>query len=1257
MTKLKFLSLNCRGMALKSKREDLFRKWKDEGYDLILLQDTHWTPETIIQVREEWDNKNINSTYTSKSRGCSILINNTFEYTLGKIVKDDLGNYVLVEILLPNETSIVIGSIYGPNIDNADFYHKLDEIISHFNNPNIILGGDWNSTRNFKLDNNNYISQNNLKSTQAISNLMTKHNLIDIWRAKNPSKKRYTWLQGISKKQARLDYYLCNEELLSISSKEDILYKYRSDHAPIIITISLQDQPRGPGSWKLNNSLLKEDKFITMIKKEIMNFKLIHAATPYNQDYVMAKNSDIEFLNDPIIFWESLMATLRGSIISYSIEKGREKKSRFKKLEETVKALDLKVTSGKASTQDFVQLKEHNITMIYLRQEELKGAFIRSRAEWHELGEKPSRYFLNLENKNRINKTINEIKMDDNTIINDQQRILSELREFYAKLYSNKKMNEESDYIPTLNPTELSPEQKQALEQDITRKELDVAVKSLKNNKAPGPDGFSPEFYKLFWPQLEHYFRDYVNESHKTGSLTKNILSGVITCLPKSGKARNLIKNWRPISLLNTSYKIISTCITNRLRPLLKSIISPEQKGFLEDRSINDCTRLMCDIINECDNRSIKGLILLIDFEKAFDSISWSFINSTLRKMNFGDSFIKWITMFQMGSTSKITLNGHYSQSFPLQRGCRQGDPISPYLFILCSELLTLAIKNDRNLEGIKTLQKEHKLCQYADDTSVFLKSSERNLKLCLRILHWFYVVSGLKINLKKTKVIRIGDIRETDRRYCKENNLDWVSTFVSLGISYDIRNMADITQYNINEKLPQMTQLISAWSKRILTPAGRITVLKSLIISKITHILISLPSPTEEMLTKLEKLCTDFIWNGKRHEVSKTVLCKEIKKGGLNMVNIKEFEICLKITWIRKLICGTPDWGEFAIKYHVDRLSQTEGIYHNTLLTQVKNHFWGSVIKAYSQWYEALKNNFITSIELTPLWGNPQIRIPFNSKLFNNNIRYLRDLYNGDGTRLTKIDLELKIGRRMTFLEHLSLWQGIPGYMKEEIQLKPVTYDLLLPISIQWLTKDKKGTRNLRHVFKQENRAVPKGQLKWSEELNLHVDTNWELIYARAQKCNLNARIKFFNYQILHRSLATNKKLMVFGITDNNQCDKCGITETIVHLLCECPSTNDLWRRLEQWMTINLRESVYLTNETILLGDNKISVIANYIIIVTKHEIFKSKWTKKNIQIIDIIKRLKEYLVIEEYISKTTQNIRTTLGKWSPIFNLLKRI
>ena len=127
-------------------------------------------------------------------------------------------------------------------------------------------------------------------------------------------------------------------------------------------------------------------------------------------------------------------------------------------------------------------------------------------------------------------------------------------------------------------------------------------------------------------------------------------------------------------------------------------------------------------------------------------------------------------------------------------------------------------------------------------------------MKLCLRILQWFYEISGLKINIKKTKVIRIGNIRETYRRYCKENNLDWVTSLVALGITYDVLDMHNLTKINIKEKLPQIMHLTQSWSKRNITPNGRITVLKSLILSKITHILISLPAATRKCSKNLKR-------------------------------------------------------------------------------------------------------------------------------------------------------------------------------------------------------------------------------------------------------------------------------------------------------------------------------------------------------------------------------------------------------------------
>ena len=143
-------------------------------------------------------------------------------------------------------------------------------------------------------------------------------------KKKNSPKRQYTWIQGISNKQARLDYFLITEELVSITSNNQIGHKYRSDHAAVSITIKLSNHIRGPGIWKLNNSLLMDENFIKLIKKEIIDFKLVYAATPYNQDYIRPLSLGLKLMIDILLFWETLLTTLRGTIITNSGKKGKK---------------------------------------------------------------------------------------------------------------------------------------------------------------------------------------------------------------------------------------------------------------------------------------------------------------------------------------------------------------------------------------------------------------------------------------------------------------------------------------------------------------------------------------------------------------------------------------------------------------------------------------------------------------------------------------------------------------------------------------------------------------------------------------------------------------------------------------------------------------------------------------------------------------------------------------------------------------------
>ena len=205
----------------------------------------------------------------------------------------------------------------------------------------------------------------------------------------------------------------------------------------------------------------------------------------------------------------------------------------------------------------------------------------------------------------------------------------------------------------------------------------------------------------------------------------------MITCIPKDGKCKFYLKKWRPISLLNVVYKIGSGCIAGRIKKILHKIISSDQTGFMPGRYIGENTRIVYDLMQYTEENNLPGTLLMIDFEKAFDSVSWNFIDKTLEYFKFGPSFRRWISVFQNKSISAVSQAGFLSNFFQLGRSCRQGDPISSYIFLLCAEILSIRIKHNPDIKGIKIDENEHLISQYADDTLIILDGTEKSLKAC----------------------------------------------------------------------------------------------------------------------------------------------------------------------------------------------------------------------------------------------------------------------------------------------------------------------------------------------------------------------------------------------------------------------------------------------------------------------------------------------------------------------------------------------
>ena len=144
----------------------------------------------------------------------------------------------------------------------------------------------------------------------------------------------------------------------------------------------------------------------------------------------------------------------------------------------------------------------------------------------------------------------------------------------------------------------------------------------MKNNKSPGIDGFTLEFFKFFYTDIKSFIKRAINEGYLEGKLSVSQRQGLITCLPKGDKPKQFLKNWRPITLLNVVYKIASGCIAERIKSVLRELISEDQTGFISGRYMGENTRLIYNILHITDELDIPGLLLIVDFEKAFDSIS-----------------------------------------------------------------------------------------------------------------------------------------------------------------------------------------------------------------------------------------------------------------------------------------------------------------------------------------------------------------------------------------------------------------------------------------------------------------------------------------------------------------------------------------------------------------------------------------------------------------------------------------------------------
>ena len=860
---------------------------------------------------------------------------------------------------------------------------------------------------------------------------------------------------------------------------------------------------------------------------------------------------------------------------------------------------------------------------------------------------------------------------NDGTKTTSQKEIVEEVGSFYETLYEYKNVDNidlnqvlyHSD-IPKLEKSEADK-----LEGMITKEEALNCLKNMKNNKSPGSDGFTIEFFKFFWGDLGDFLVKAINNSFELGELSVTQKEGVIICIPKGDKDKQYLKNWRPISLLNVSYKIASSCIANRIKEVLPKLINGDQTGFISGRYIGENIRNLYDLLHYTDKNKIPGLLLLIDFEKAFDSIAWSFISKVLDFFNFGESIKTWITIFYKNIKSCVTVNGQISKWFKIFRGCRQGDPLSPYLFIMCAEILALMIRKHKHIKGINIHGIEHLISQYADDTSLTLDATEMSLKNTLLVLKFYADASGLRVNMEKTKVIWFGSKKGSETKLCESWNLSWEKdTFTLLGVKFST-NLEKIVELNFKDKIREIKNLLITWSKRMLTPYGRIVVVKSLAIAKINHLLIALPNPSQNIINELNSMFFKFVWNGGVDKIKRDVAIKNYKNGGLKMIKVETFIDALKISWIRRLVQNdTKGTQLFNAQYPNLTDFPKFGIsFIKNSLNIIDNKFWFDTFKAWMKFEGKIIINSWSTFLSQPLWQNDIVKVGgkcvYYRKWFEKGIYFINDLVGPDGDFHDFNYIRNNSNVSTIFLEFQGLIRTLT-MLKSNLNLGDFNYNLQQPIcpqSIKILNMDKKGSQRIYRILS-NNDKKPTAQQKWHNEFGLPANFKWENIYLTHHKITKDTKLHWLQYRLLQRILSTNTFLCKIGIKQDNKCTFCNDSpETLIHIFWECSIIQTFWKNFQSWLKggcAHIR-TLTLTKQDIIFqiqDRQRTDNVLNLILLVAKSYIYSMKYKNKIPHLIPFQKLLLFSYNTEKFIAYSNCQWDKFNKMWQPYKNLIQQ-